>query len=602
MSTKKVADFRQKVAAGGPAAVVPGPIRLIGGKLSQIVTEAEAALLADKDQPIYQRAGQLVRVICDSEAGTRDGIVRTHEAPIIRPATKNYLIERMTAVVPFEKFDKRTNEWHRVDAPALVASASLERGSWPFSHLAGIAEAPRLRPDGTILDVPGYDALTGLYYAPSGAFESVPVNPTKEDAVAAAKALLEVIYDFPVAGKAHKAAWLAALLTPFARPAYDGPSPLFLIDKNQHGAGGSLMADVIGLIATGRDMSRAVNPRDDEEMRKRITAIALAGDPVVLIDNVTGLLGGAALNAALTGTIWCDRILGRSEMTAPLRLLAIWFASANNCAVDRDTTRRTLPIRLDSPLEHPEERSDFKHSNLRQWVLAERPRLVRCALTILRAYFAAGQPRRTDIKPWGSYEGWCATVRQAVVFAGLPDPCDTRIEFVTAADSERIALVALLNGLEALDREKTGLTATEIIDGINQNPVTHRALGEAILELCPQRDGRPVLPSSRQLGKRLSLLRRRVVGNRQIDRVERPQGIVAWRVAVAESKESKKSKDHGSGGSGESIPLPHMESGSCHSRDGCGEDSRETPHSRDHSNPPNPSQETEPPRRKVVPL
>jgi len=55
------------------------------------------------------------------------------------------------------------------------------------------------------------------------------------------------------------------------------------------------------------------NPRDDDECRKRITAIALAAEPAVLIDNIVYGLGCASLDAALTATTWQDRILGRSE-------------------------------------------------------------------------------------------------------------------------------------------------------------------------------------------------------------------------------------------------------------------------------------------------
>ena len=47
---------------------------------------------------------------------------------------------------------------------------------------------------------------------------------------------------------------------------------------------------------------------DDEETRKRITATLLAGEPIVLLDNIAGMLGCAALDALLTSTTWTDRI------------------------------------------------------------------------------------------------------------------------------------------------------------------------------------------------------------------------------------------------------------------------------------------------------
>jgi hypothetical protein len=85
---------------------------------------------------------------------------------------------------------------------------------------------------------------------------------------------------------------------------------------------------------------------DPDEMRKRITAIAIAGDRMVLLDNVEGAFGNDALDRALTTTRWKDRILGRSE-EIDLPLLSSWYATGNNVSVASDTARRLIHIRLD---------------------------------------------------------------------------------------------------------------------------------------------------------------------------------------------------------------------------------------------------------------
>lgn len=525
-------DYREKVAAEGPPPERP-VIQVIGGALPAVVDQAEEALLADADHPLYQRGGQLVAVLALEKAEEHGGIKREAGTPLVRAVQSPNLVERLTRAACFEKYSARERKWLAIDAPGAVASALLSRGEWRFPKLVSIAESPRLRPDGSVLAEPGFDPATGIFYAPSIDFPAVPEHPTREDAREACEELLEVVCDFPFEGRdEHRSAWVAATLTPFARAAFIGPPPLVAVDKNVHGAGGSLLADLIGIIATGRSMSRSTHPKEDEEMRKRITALALAGDELVLFDNCTGTIGGAALNAALTGTTWRDRILGMSEMTPEMPLVATFFVTSNNATFDRDTTRRSLPIRLDSPLEHPEERNDFRHPDVRLWTRQHRPRLVQAALTILRAFFAAGRPE-ANLKAWGSYEGWSGVVRQAVVFAGLPDPCATRSEFVSTADSERTSLLALFDGIEELDPHSIGLTAAEILRRLDRAPEDHRGLRESLLELCPQRDGRPFLPTARQLGMRLHFLRRRVVGDRMVDRQSRAGGVVAWRVTTS---------------------------------------------------------------------
>ena len=218
--------------------------------------------------------------------------------------------------------------------------------------------------------------------------------------------------DFPFAKPEHRAAWLAFVLTPLARHAFSGPSPLFLIDANTRGSGKSLLADVGGILATGTTLARMSNPRDDEECRKRITALALAGDSMVLIDNIIGNLGCASLDAALTSPdSWKDRILGKSEMVE-LPLSLTWTATGNNVMLEADTSRRTLQIRLDSPEENPELRSGFQIPHLVAHVKQQRAALVAAGLTILSAYHTAGRPRM-NLPPWGSFDAWSALIREA---------------------------------------------------------------------------------------------------------------------------------------------------------------------------------------------
>src|SRR5262249_49127335 len=180
---------------------------------------------------------------------------------------------------------------------------------------------------------PGRAGPAGRLPAPHAASPAPPAAPSRDDARRAAADLLSVVCDFPFAGEARRAAWLAGLLTPLARFAIAGPCPLFLLDANTPGSGKSLLADIVSLVATGRPMPRTAYPDGDEEMRKRIPSVALAGDRLILIDNVATTFGGAALDSALTAVTWRDRILGRSEMTAELPLVATWFASGNNVAL-----------------------------------------------------------------------------------------------------------------------------------------------------------------------------------------------------------------------------------------------------------------------------
>jgi hypothetical protein len=61
-----------------------------------------------------------------------------------------------------------------------VAATYLERiGKRRLRKLAAITTGPVLRPDGTVLDTPGFDQQTGILFDPRGTyFPSIPATPT----------------------------------------------------------------------------------------------------------------------------------------------------------------------------------------------------------------------------------------------------------------------------------------------------------------------------------------------------------------------------------------------------------------------------------------
>jgi len=490
---------------------------------------AEAAAALGRDDSIYQRGGALVRVVRDASPAA--GGIRRPFAPRIEALPPAVLRERLAANARFVTIKGSGEEQVECPArpPAWCVAAVHARGVWPrVRYLEAVVDYPVLRPDGTILDRPGYDAPTGLLLAPAGQLPEVPAWPTHDDARAALDALLEVIVDFPFKGDAHRAAWLAGLLTPLARFAFSGPAPAFLADANGPAVGKGLVLDCISRIVTGEPFTIAAYTDDEDELRKRITSMALSGDPMVLFDNLEGRFGNATLNAALTGTAWKDRVLGDNRMAeAPLHMA--WYATGNNVAVAADTARRVCHIRLESSHEHPEMRSDFRHPELLAWVGENRPRLLAAALTILRAYCAAGRPDM-ELPAWGSFEGWSRLVRSAVTWVDLPDPGETRLLLQESANVTAESMELLLQCWEQMNEARKGLTAAEVVQLYKQppepRPAWHADLAAALEMLLGK-------PDARGLGTMLRGQRRRIFAGRFIDRAGEEHRAVRWAVYPA---------------------------------------------------------------------
>ncbi len=536
-------DGRNGTPAATPAEVPPAGSRAgVGDDRPEIVITTEEHEVIDRavaslasEPGVFQRGNVLVTVLRDPSR-IKGKIHRPKGSPRIAPLHNARLRDLMTKTAAWKKTRvDRNGDVERVNAhpPDWAVNGVAARGDWSeIRPIEAIIEAPALRPDGSILDAPGWDDATELLYEPNSPFPEISDRPTREDAGYSAKRLMELVVDFPFAGDTHRAAWLAALLTPLARFAIDGRCPLFLFEANTPGTGKTKLADIIGTITTGREMPRTAYPDSDEEMRKRITATALAGDRLMLIDNVATTFGGSAMDSALTAPTWKDRKLGASEMTAELPLFTVWYATGNNVSLKGDVIRRVIPCRLETREERPEERTDFTvRGDLIRHVRQHRPALVAAALTVLRAHAAAGWPD-CGLSPLGSFEAWSVVVRSAVFWATGLDPCATRAE-LRAHDPETIARNALVEGWAGLPGSDRGLTVAEALRFIKGDPDKENPDGRlARLRDCLMEWSRnDELPSPKVIGQRLRAIRGRACNGRYIQSSEY-QGTQVWKVVI----------------------------------------------------------------------
>jgi len=493
--------------------------------------EAVNALVADPD--LYQRGGSLVRVARD--ASHNGGVTRPEGSATIARLPSASLRERLTKYCSLVKHS-RSGELVATHPPPWLVAAVEARGTWPgIRVLAGISDIPFVRADGSVWQTPGYDSATHVLYEPCGTFPSIKKAPGRRDALAAVNILLEAVCDFTFQAGSHRAAWLSWLLTPFARFAYEGPAPLFLVDANIRGAGKGLLAQIVGEIVLGRPMPVSTYCPDPAEMRKRITAIAMAGDQLVLFDNLEGILGNSALDAALTTISWTDRVLGTNDLVT-LPLYTVWSANGNNVQVGADTARRTVYCRLDVLHEHPEERRGFRHPDLVGWVRQNRQGLVAACVTIVAAYLQAKKPAQ-DLTAMGSYDGWSEVVRGALVWIGQPDPCETRRQMAESSDTSRDVLEQLITAWRQYDPENIGVVVADMVTcvfGINGDRPELDPVRAALKELA----GTPVgdTPSARQVGGKLRSYRRRVIDGFYLDHdpSRKKAGGAVWRLYRSE--------------------------------------------------------------------
>lgn len=511
-----------------PTSPPTGSIR-VGTDEYRVNGEAVKALASI--DTIYQRGGFLVSVL-DAEAEPDPGELIRREAgtPVVRQLEKPTLRELLTTCTQFVR--DKGDSTGPVHPPGWCVDAVFCRGRWAgIRRLSAVVNHPVILPGGELLAANGYHPGSRLLAClPNGLTITVPARPARDEVAAAVETLLEPLRDFPFEKPEHRAAFVAAVLTPLAWFAFDGPAPMFLIDANVRAAGKGLLADVAALVLTGRrfsTMSYPTGKNGNEELDKRITAAAMEGERMILLDNLAGEVGCDKLDAALTSTHWKGRVLGVNRFyDGPLNVT--WFATGNNVQLRADTSRRTCHVRLESHHEKPEERDDVRHPDLRRYVLANRGKLLSAALTILKGWFAAGQPTH-NLPPWGSFEEWSGVVREAVVFAGLPDPGLTREQLQASADVDAAAMLTIIGGLEQMDPNRRGLTCAEVVKRLKEaEPVLdwQAEMVSAVEELCGGLD-------ARKLGYKFKHFKGRNFGGKVIRLAGETSGNRRWWVFAA---------------------------------------------------------------------
>jgi len=496
-----------------------------------VANAAIEALAARTD--VFQRGGLLVQTVRDDDPPK--GIRRPIGAPRIAMLARPTIRERLASSVRFvKKIGEKGSDDCEIKIchpPEWCVNAVEARGSWRgIPRLELITEVPVFTADGEVLQKPGFDPRTGIIFAPEIEFPRAVENPSIVQVKAAVAEIFEAVTDFPFARPADQSAWLATVLSVIGRLAYSGPTPTTLTDANVRGCGKSMLVDVAAIIATGRESARTTAPSENEEARKLITSICLEGIRFVNLDNADGPLGCGVLDAAWTASTWSDRLLGTNRMVSDVPLLTVWCVTANNCSIRADTARRVLWCRLESPLESPEERGEFRHPDLIPWVKQNRARLAIAGATILRGYHVAGRPSM-GLVPLGSYEGWSALIRSAVVWAGCDDPASTRKELEKQSDRDVGILRLLMRAWQEIDKENRGMTVVNWLDAYTAAPDHYPASRAAIAEVTPA--GRN--PNANSIGMRLHHLRRRVLDGMYFDKRDAHRGGATWFLGTVES-------------------------------------------------------------------
>ncbi|MFW6388914.1 MAG: hypothetical protein ACOCY9_03300, partial [Desulfohalobiaceae bacterium] len=382
--------------------------------------------------------------------------------------------------------------------------------------------APTIRPDGQLLQQPGYDQHSKLLLdLPEAAY--IPEQPNLQQCEQALIRLMRPFLEFPFCSELDWAVMLSGCLTAACRCSLP-TAPGFGFDAPVQASGKTLLARSLSILATGQEPSVWPHTagRDDEEIRKRLFSALREGSRAIVWDNVLGIFDSASLASALTSSQYRDRVLGKSE-SQQVPNKALFMLTGNNLCLAGDLPRRVLICRVDPGTARPYARQFDLDPAL--YVQTRRQEMVEAALTLIRGalvHAASPAPGRM-----ASFEQWDGLVRQTVCWIseqpfarGMFGDVMQAVDLAASGDPEQEALYNLLSELYAMFGE-TQVSSQEIL----QRAQAKDGLMECLRDLA----GGDAPRSSKGLGRLLRYRKDRIVGE-YVLKMQKRMNVRVWKV------------------------------------------------------------------------
>ena len=374
-----------------------------------------AAALCSREAPVWRRNSSVVTVRVLPGKQTIDGVVYDKDTPFIDEVTPEWI--RYTCDEYDVTFCNWKGELERNPKLEIFKDVLVKPEQHGFHPIKAIGTTPSLHRNS-----PGYDPVSQrVLVFKHGAFSDIPMEPTKDEAVAALKLLEQPIREYRYGDEWSQSVHLSSLLLAVVRGEL-GPCPIIGYDAAQAASGKTKGASLGAILATGAEPAMVSWSTVDVENSKMLFAAFRRGAMAITIDNVRRgqEFDNDDLNAMLTNEVFEGRVLGLSEM-GTVSTCALIQVTGNNLNFSGDLVTRAMKVVVAPGVSNPED-STFSFDPV-TYTRQHRSSLVVAALTVLRAYVAAGRPGESDLG--GHRMPDFKLIRGALVWLGYPDPMNS---------------------------------------------------------------------------------------------------------------------------------------------------------------------------------
>ncbi len=517
-------------------------IRWDESALGKVLREVQNSLHGNHDHGyVFSHAGELGHVVLENPKSVRM-IQRKHDQGedyppmmVIRHYKNGSLTARVSDGIVFEQGEMGDGKFTG-PPPRLINMLMDSSPSWAHP-LAGLAEFPVVRPDGSIMTAQGYDKQTGLYCVfPDTLCDDFISEPGKAGAQQALQYLKTIVlqgFEFKSDGDIAMA--ITCLLTMLQKPFVD-MSPAYLAVASVQQSGKTTLLSLLFECVHGRPLACESLPESEEETDKRLTSILREGHSATLFDNIKdgSIIENNTLSRYLTAPQFEGRILGKSEMVN-LPTDCLLMMTGNNVRPGTDLISRVWPMQLESSTENPMDRS-FARKHISEWCEQHRGGVLAAASCILQAYRLSGEV--VTVQTDSRFKTLDEMVRAPLEWLGEPDVMPL-VEANRLVDEQVLREKKLLNALHNEFKDEL-FTTGELFQYYSEFTATESedSVPDALSDFFPK-----YRPTKISLGRALGKMENRIVDGLKLTKItyEKSKQAPKWRVLSTTSSNGGRS-------------------------------------------------------------
>ena len=324
-----------------------------------------------------------------------------------------WITMELSRIIVWIRNDAKLGQVELAAPPYIYANSIMSAArKKPFKTISRLIGAPCLRSDMTLFDIPGYDDVSHSYYMCESNHLSGNIDiDTNSHTVEEDFGLLEdLLCEFRFVDKASLYGNVGHILTAVNRMLMD-VVPGFSFTAPSANSGKTLAARLAGWIQYGRKIASTRPTKSMTEFDKQLASHVLGNSPMILLDNLMGIIDSPFLHTVITDTSHDLREFLQIKTMTNAFYNSMVTMTGNNHKFKGDFASRILEIGI-NPNKEETETPKFEYDPVAR-IMERQHEYISAAMRIVKRHHEFGCPGLDELAP-SRFKEWDRFIRSAI--------------------------------------------------------------------------------------------------------------------------------------------------------------------------------------------